>query len=105
MKYLIKFFSVSLLIVLMSSCSEYIPSQEEQAYINTADSLQHYQNIPYLQKQLISNEKARDLMKLDYEEFKEKHHWNDEEMDVFYDIIKGHLSIAKMLDSFNTRTD
>ena len=105
MKYLIKLFSISFLILLMSSCSEHIPSKEEQAYINTADSLKHYQNITYLQKQLISNEKARDLMELDYEEFKEKHHWNDEEMDVFYDIIKGHLSIAKMLDSFNTRMD
>lgn len=102
MKFTAKMLSIILGLMLMFSCSEHIPDKHEQLYLDTADSLKLYENLPYLKKELIKNEKARDVLELDYIEFKEKHDWNDEEMQVFADIIQGHVSIAKTLSSFNS---
>lgn len=84
---------------LFFSCSEHIPSKHEQAYLDTSDSLALYKNVPYLEKELISNEKASDYLKLDYDAFKEKHAMTDAEMDVLAEIMQGHVDIARMLNS------
>lgn len=88
---------------LVFSCSEPIPSKHERAYIDTCDSLGLYKNVPYLEKELISNEKASDYLKLDYEAFKEKHEMTDAEMDVLAEIMQGHVDIARMLNSIEIR--
>jgi hypothetical protein len=90
---------------LMMGCSEQVPSKSEQAYLDTADSLRAYQSAPYLQKELAANEKARDLLKLDFENFKEKYDWNDDEVEVFTEIILGHVRIAKMMESFDLQAE
>ncbi|MFK7783613.1 MAG: hypothetical protein AB8B56_00785 [Crocinitomicaceae bacterium] len=92
-------------LLMFSSCSEHIPSKNEQAYLDTVDSLRLYQSAPYLQRELAGNEKARDLLKLEYADFKEKHDWNNEEIEVFVDIIQGHINIAKLTDSYNLNDD
>lgn len=97
----LRFSLITLLIFF--SCSEHIPSEHEQAYLDTADSLSLYENVPYMEKELISNEKARDYLKLDYEEFKEKHEMTDAEMDVLSEIMQGHVDIARMLNSIEIR--
>lgn len=101
MRYNSNIFIISLFLFSLFGCSEHIPNKHEQLYLNTVDSLELYQNAPYLQKEIAGNEKARDLLELDYEDFKEKYDWNDEEMDVFAKVIQGHVSIAKTLESFN----
>ncbi len=98
MKSFLGIFTLLLFLLIVSSCSEHVPGKYEQLYIDAADSLELYQSAPYLQKELAGNEKARDLLKLDYKDFKEKHAWNDEEMEVFAGVIQGHVSIAKTLE-------
>ena len=102
MKLITKLFPLTLSVFLTLGCSEHVPDKHEQLYLDTVDSLKLYQNMPYLTKELVGNEKARDLLELDYIEFKEKHDWNDKEMEVFVDIIQGHVRIAKTLESFNS---
>lgn len=93
------------LALLMSSCSEHIPNKHEQRYLDAIDSLKMYRTAPYLEKELAANEKTRDLLELSYEDFKDKYDWNDEEMDVFSDIIQGHVQVAKLLDRVNNITE
>lgn len=90
---------------MMLSCSEHIPNKHEQLYLDTGDCLKIYQDMPYLKKELAGNEKARDVLALDYADFKEKHNWDDDEMEVFASIIQGHVSISKTLNSFNSNGD
>ena len=89
-------------ISVMSSCSERVPSQNERLYLDAADSLKIYQTAPYLQRELAGNQKARDLLEMDYEDFKEKHELNDEEVQVFIEIVYGHISVAKLADSYES---
>lgn len=91
--------------LLILSCAEHVPSKNEQLYLDAADSLKRYQNVPYIQKEIASHETTSDLLKLDYEDFKEKHDWKNEEVEVFAEIIQGHVSIAKTLEAFNSRND
>jgi len=88
-------------LMLITGCSEHVPDKHEQLYLDTADSLRAYQSTSYLQKELAANEKARDLLEMEYEDFKAKHDWNDEEVEVFSDIILGHVRIAKVMESFD----
>ena len=60
-------------LLMMSSCSEHVPTKNEQLFLDAADSLRIYQTAPYLQLELAGNQKARDLLEMDYEDFKEKH--------------------------------
>lgn len=90
---------------MLSNCSEHIPSKNEQLYLDAADSLRLYKDVPYMKKEIAGHETTRDLLKMDYEDFKEKHDWNDEEIEVFVDIIQGHVSIAKLTDSYNLSDD
>lgn len=85
-----------------ASCSEHIPTKSEQFYLDAADSLKLYHNFTYLKKQLASSEKTRDLLKMDYVDFKQKHNWNDDEMEVFANVIQGHVSIAKTINEKNS---
>lgn len=87
--------------LLLSNCSESIPNEHEQRYLDAVDSLKLYQTTSYLQKEIAANEKTQDLLDLSYYDFKEKYNWNDQEMDVFSDIVQGHVRIAKTLDSFH----
>lgn len=105
MKFTVSLLTIVLSLLLVQGCSEHVPDKHEQLYLDTVDSLKLYQNMPYLTKELAGNEKARDLLELDYIEFKEKHDWNDKEMEVFADIIQGHVNIAKTLSSFNSLSD
>lgn len=89
------------LTLLILSCSEPIPNEHEQRYLDAVDSLKLYQTTSYLQKEIAANPKTQDLLDLSYADFKEKYNWNDEEMDVFSDIVQGHVSIAKTLESFH----
>ena len=91
--------------LMVLSCSEHVPDKYEQLYINAGDSLKLYQSAPYLQKELAGNQKARDLLTLDYLEFKKKYDWNDLEMEELAEIIQGHVSIARNLQSFNPSND
>ncbi|MDG1331474.1 MAG: hypothetical protein P8P74_04045 [Crocinitomicaceae bacterium] len=102
MKFVFQGFVLLLFTLIISGCTEHVQNKHEQLYLNAADSLTLYQNAPYLQKELAGNEKARDLLELDYQDFKEKHSWNDKEMDVFAGIIQGHVRVAKTVDSFKS---
>lgn len=92
--------SIGLMLIILS-CADPIPNEHEQRYLDAVDSLKLYQTTSYLQKEIIANEKTQDLLNLSYHDFKEKYNWNDEEMDVFSDIVQGHVRIAKTLDSFH----
>ena len=105
MKISLKIYIALLSLFLFTGCSEHIPDEHEQRYLDAADSLTLYQNAPYLQKELAGNQKARDLLTLNYVDFKEKYDWNDHEMEEFAEIIQGHVSIAKNLESFNPSDD
>ena len=52
-KLTIKVFSIALGLILVFGCSEHIPDKHEQLYLDTADSLKLYENLPYLKKELI----------------------------------------------------
>jgi hypothetical protein len=99
MKFARRIFLFSLL--MMSSCSEHVPTKNEQLFLDAADSLRIYQTAPYLQRELAGNQKARDLLEMDYDDFKKKHGWNDEEVQAFIEIMYGHISVAKLTDSYN----
>ena len=103
MKLTLSTFLFSLL--MMSSCSEHVPTKNEQLFLDAADSLRIYQTAPYLQRELAGNQKARDLLEMDYEDFKEKHEWNDEEVQAFIEIMYGHISVSKLADSYESLPD
>ena len=94
-----KISTILLLFLFALSCTQRVPSKYEQGYRTTADSLQLYKNVPYIEKELISNEKARDFLKMDFNAFKEKHEMTDIEMDVLCEIMQGHVDIARMMNS------
>lgn len=97
----IRLLHVVFCICFITSCSQPTPTPHHQRYLDAADSLTLYQRSPYLQKELASNEKSRDLLEMSYNEFKEKYNWDDQEMDHFSNTIQGHIRIAKTLDTQN----
>ena len=89
-------------LLMMSSCTEHALTKNEQFFRDAADSLRMYQTAPYLQRELAGNQKARDLIEMNYQDFKKKHDWNDEEVKEFIEIMYGHISVAKLADSYES---
>jgi hypothetical protein len=102
MKFSIYFLSLLLCSFLVLACSDHIPNEHEQYYLDTADSLSLYKDVTYMKKQLEVNEKARDYMSIGFDEFKEKYDMIDDEMNVLSDLMQGHVDLARMLNSMNS---
>lgn len=100
---MIKISTILLLFLFALSCTQSVPSKYEQTYLNTSDSLQLYKNVSYIEKELISKEKARDFLKIDFDAFKEKHEMTDLEMEVLCEVMQGHVDIARMMNSMEIR--
>ncbi len=89
---------------LLYSCSEQVHSKQEQFYIDTADSLRLYKDLPYLSKELRANEKAQDFLELNFHDFRKKYNITNTEMKALIEAIHGHISVAKTIDFVNTHT-
>lgn len=88
----------------MLSCSEHIPDQHEQLYLDTADSLKLYKDFSIIQSQLDTNEMVSDYLVLTFDEFKEKHDVDSESLDVLSKSLQTTIEISKTLQSIEDNT-
>jgi len=85
--------------LLILGCSESRPNKQEQRYLDTADSLKRYADLPDVKAQLDTSEMIKDIVELSFDEFKNKYDVDDNGVDVFSLSVLTTIEIAKTFQS------
>lgn len=99
MKSILRVFTVLFSLLIIISCSNNVPNEHEQLYLDTADSLQLYHDLTTIQSELDSAGEMQDYLSLTFEEFKKKYKADDAAVDLISKSLQITIDLAKVLQS------